>query len=112
MCPAVCTAQKACTQTLGARYNDRYTLATVKHPPSVMIWGAMSTKGTAGLFFLPTGTTTNGARYVEKDKTLDWPGNSPDLNPFENLWTLLKDKVAERLPTSMKDLEMVINMFG
>ena len=44
---------------VGARYDDRYTLATVKHPPSVMIWGAMSTKGTAGLFFLPTGTTMN-----------------------------------------------------
>ena len=50
---------------VGARYDDRYTLATAKHPPSVMIWGAMSTKGTAGLFFLPTGTTMNGARYLD-----------------------------------------------
>ena len=44
---------------VGTRYNNRYTLAAVKHPPSVIVWGAVSTKGTAGLFFLPTGTTMN-----------------------------------------------------
>ena len=25
--------------------------------------------------------------------TLDWHGNSPDLNPIENLWAILKQKV-------------------
>ena len=28
-----------------------------------MIWGVMSSNGTAGIFFLPTGTTMNGVRY-------------------------------------------------
>ena len=118
----------------------------MKHPPSVMIWGGMSQNGTAGLFFLPTGTTMNGQRYLDllknklelhmavhnctvfmqdgapchrakivtqflkskKIRILDWPGNSPDLNPIENLWSILKDKVSEKQPTSAKMLEQAI----
>ena len=37
----------------------------MKHPPSVMIWGAISTQGTAGLFFLDPGTTMNGKKHLE-----------------------------------------------
>ena len=82
----------------------------MKHPPNVMILGAMSVTETAGLFFLPNRTTMNGKKYVDllkdksyifmrdgapchrsksvskflkekKIKVLDWSGNSPDLNP-------------------------------
>jgi len=35
----------------GTRYNERFTQQTMKHPPSVMIWGAISTQGTAGLLY-------------------------------------------------------------
>jgi len=37
----------------------------MKHPPSMMIWEAISTQGTAGLFFLGPGTTMNGKKYPE-----------------------------------------------
>lgn len=37
-----------------------------------------------------------------------WPGNSPDLNPLENCWRVVKEKVANHNPTSSKHLEEVI----
>ena len=125
----------------GFRYNERFTQQTIKHPPSVMVWGAMSTQGTAGLFFDP-GTTMNGKKYLElmkeklelhmavhnckifmydgapchwakivtdflktkNIKLLEWLGNSPDLNPNENFWTELKNRVVEKYPTSLPSL--------
>ena len=34
------------------RYNPRYTNNTVKHPPSIMCWGAITASGRAGLALL------------------------------------------------------------
>ena len=44
----------------------------------------------------------------KKIQIFDWPGNSPDLNPIENLWTILKDKVSETQPTNTKMLGQAI----
>ena len=35
---------------------------------------------------------------------MDWPPQSPDLNPRENLWKTLEVKVMERSPTNTEDL--------
>ena len=41
-------------------------------------------------------------------RTFDWPANSPDLNPIENAWNLLKDHVAARGATSIQELRRYI----
>ena len=35
---------------------------------------------------------------------MDWPPQSPDLNPIENLWKTLGGKIMERNPTNTEDL--------
>ena len=36
--------------------------------------------------------------------TLDWPGNSPDLNPIENLWAIIKKRIAKMDCSTMEKL--------
>ena len=127
--------------------DSRYLQPTVKHPPSVMVWGCFSSQGRGGLYFLPKGQTMNASRYISvlddhllnflsihgcttfqhdsapchetksvmnwfhtKNVTmLKWAGNSPHLNPIENLRTLIKKKVSTSNPTTLDELKQIVN---
>ncbi len=39
---------------------------------------------------------------------LDWPANSPDLNPIENLWGIVKRKMRDTRPNNADDLKAAI----
>ena len=38
-------------------------------------------------------------------KLIDWPGNSPDLNPIENCWAWMKNQLKDCQATSVPLLE-------
>ena len=44
--------------------DSRYLQPTVKHPPSVMVWGCFSSQSRGGLYFLPKGQTMNASRNI------------------------------------------------
>lgn len=61
-----------------------------------------------GSIFMQDNASTHTAQLVQEwlcnwaqdngIELMDWPPYSPDLNPIENLWKLLKEKICERYP--------------
>ncbi len=39
---------------------------------------------------------------------LDWPANSPDLNPRENLWSIVKRKIRNKRPKNADELKATV----
>jgi transposase len=66
--------------------------------------------------FLQDGAPCHTAKIVtaflakKKLKVLDWPGNSPDLNPIENAWSYMKDKLEDKPTPNLAELVKQIKL--
>jgi transposase len=58
----------------------------------------------------PKHTARSIRTYLENYEvpTLPWPSQSPDLNPIENLWSILDLKVKDRKPSNEEALFEVL----
>ncbi len=110
----------------------------MKFPQSVMIWAAMLSAGVGPLCFLKSTVnaaiyqeflelygdadfifqqdlapahTAKGTKSWFNDHgvtVLDWPANSPDLNPIENLWGIVKRKMRDTRPNNADELKATV----
>ena len=121
----------------GELYHQSCVMPTVKHPDTIHVWGCFSAKGVGSLTILPKNTAMNKeqllptiqeqclnppdgapchkAKVITKwlgEQNIDilgpWPGNSPDLNPIDNLWSTLKRRVDKQKPTNSDKLQAFI----
>ncbi len=57
--------------------------------------------------YLPTRQWTKECLHNNSVTVLEWPSQSPDLNPIEHLWRDLKMAVQQRLPSNLTELERI-----
>lgn len=126
------------------RLLEKNLCPSVKHSPSVMVWGCFSAKGVGKLQIiegimdstrycqilrdnLKSSARNLGMRsfifqqdndpkhksritrdYFDRNdiEVLEWPAQSPDLNPIEHLWAHIKLELKKFPATSVSDLKV------
>ncbi len=112
----------------GEAHSTSCLKSSVKFPQSGMIWGAMLSAGVGPLCFLKTNVTAPDADFIFQQDlatahtakstkswlnehgvgVLDWPANSLDLNPIENIWSIVKRKIRNKRLQNADELKATV----
>ncbi len=92
----------------GEAHSPSCLKSSVKFPQSVMIWGAMWSAGVGPLCFLKPAHTAKSTKSWLNDHGVGVPANSPDVNPIENLWGIVKRKMRNKRPKNADELKATV----
>lgn len=92
------------------RLNNRVNASIYKHLLEDHVVPIINNSGINGAIFMQDNATCHKAKSVMRClqqhdfEIMDWPVQSPVLNPIENLWKTLGEKVMARNPLNTEDL--------
>jgi hypothetical protein len=102
---------KKCWGSIGAKtYCDN-----ILYPALFPFWLEQSHQVGGPVLFMEDGATGHRAAYTTQQRDsllltqhkIPWPASSPDLNPIETMWNLLKTAIAARNPRPTKVADII-----
>ncbi len=104
----------------GEAQNSRCLRSSVKFPQSELVWSTVFSEVQGQHSRIPgsfRALHSSPAHSAKATSTwfkghgipvLNWPANSPDLNPIENIWGIVKRKMRYARPNNAEELKATI----
>ena len=92
------------------RLKTKVNAAVYKNMLENRVIPALKESGATFPIFMQDNASCHKAKLVinylsdQRVGVMDWPAQSPDMNPIKNLWKTVSEKVKARNPNNVEDL--------